>query len=363
MAYASFQQCRQFVRSARQLHPSFQGGCINGFAVGRKIVQGKATSDLAITVFVNQKLSLRRLPFAMRIPQVFRLPDEGAPDGMVEFITDVQEASFHALEFVARERPAPSGISIGHAAITAGTLGGLVRDRDGGAAVILSNNHVLADTNDGGVGDSILQPGPADGGTDPADRIATLTRFVEIDFAPGAENRVDGAIAAPLDPASAQVVWNTREIGVETPVVMRSMGEADLGLAVQKTGRTTEHTEGFVNSLFATVQVKYGLFRNAVFVDQIIVSQPQGAPPFSDGGDSGSLVYDSENRLVGLLFAGSEGTAEAPATTILNPVGNVLGELNIELLEPGAFPSAEAGVTRRAGQARRLRARKSGARA
>src|SRR3546814_20460298 len=91
------------------------------------------------------------------------------------------------------ERLARSGISIGHAAITAGTLGGLVRDRETGAVAILSNNHVLANSNQGTAGDAILQPGPADGGTDPGDRIATLARFVEIDFTADGENQIGRA--------------------------------------------------------------------------------------------------------------------------------------------------------------------------
>src|SRR3546814_10205184 len=102
---------------------------------------------------------------------------------------------------------------MGHAAITAGTLGGLVRDRETGAVVILSNNHVLANSNQGTAGDAILQPGPADGGTDPGDRIATLARFVAIDFTADGENRIDDAIATPLAPAAGQVVWKQRDIG------------------------------------------------------------------------------------------------------------------------------------------------------
>src|SRR3546814_8585733 len=62
--------------------------------------------------------------------------------------TDVQQARFYALGYTARERPARSGISIGHPAITAGTLGGLVRDGETGAVAMLSNNHVLANSND-----------------------------------------------------------------------------------------------------------------------------------------------------------------------------------------------------------------------
>ena len=56
--------------------------------------------------------------------------------------------------------PVPCGVSIGHYNITAGTLGCLVEAS--GTVCILSNNHVLADTNNGVVGDDILQPGPCD---------------------------------------------------------------------------------------------------------------------------------------------------------------------------------------------------------
>jgi hypothetical protein len=185
-----------------------------------------------------------------------------------------------------------------------------------------------------------------------------LTRFVPIDFTPGAENRIDGAIATPLDPASDQVIWNTRDIGPEVPAEFHHLEEEDLGRPVQKTGRTTEHTDGFVQSLFATVQVKYDLFRKATFVDQIIISQPQNAPPFSDGGDSGSLVYDADNQCVGLLFAGSQSTANDPATTIVNPVQHVLRELNIEFLAEGAFPSTRKGKKGESDLAKRRSKRK-----
>jgi len=353
MARASFLQYRQLVRGVNQFYQMLRCDCINGYAIGRKRVHAKPIGDLAITVFVNKKLSLRRLPLANRIPQVIRLPDERASGGVLEFATDVQEARFQALEYTARQRPAPGGISIGHVAITAGTFGGLLRDRASGTVVILSNNHVLANSNEGGVGDAILQPGPHDGGVDPADRIATLTRFVPIDFTPGAENRVDGAIATPISPIQNQVLWNTRDIGAQIPAQSRQLGDAELGLAVQKTGRTTEHTEGFVQSLYATVQVKYDMFRKATLVDQIIVSQDGSQPAFSNGGDSGSLVYDTGRRCIGLLFAGSEGGANEPATTIVNPIHHVLRELNVEFLAPGSFPTGAALRGRRRGRAKK----------
>ena len=339
MAQAAFRDYRRFLRGINQFLQMLRCDCINGYALGRKVTQGKVLNQLAVQVYVNQKLSLRRLPLANRIPQTIRIPDDRSPDGVIEFFTDVQTARFNSLENTSRMRPAPSGISIGHRDITAGTLGGLVRDAKNGKTVILSNNNVLGNSNDGSPGDAILQPGPADGGSFPADHIADLTRFVEIDFTPGAENRVDAAIATPREPDL--VVWNTVDVGPGTPARARDLDESDLGRPVHKTGRTTEHTRGFVQALFGTTQVKYDMFKKATFVDQIVVSSSAGQPPFSNGGDSGSLVYDEENQCVGLLFAGSQGTETEPGTTILNPIAHVLRLLEVELLTPGSHPTGD----------------------
>ncbi|TVP59895.1 MAG: hypothetical protein EA351_01115 [Gemmatimonadales bacterium] len=58
----------------------------------------------------------------------------------------------------ARVRPAPIGFSVGHPDITAGTLGARVVN-GGGQVFILSNNHILANSNNASIGDPILQPG------------------------------------------------------------------------------------------------------------------------------------------------------------------------------------------------------------
>jgi hypothetical protein len=67
-----------------------------------------------------------------------------------------------------RTRPLRTGLSVGHHAITAGTLGGFLRVASeepdlSGALHLLSNNHVLADENRAKVGDVILQPGRYEG--------------------------------------------------------------------------------------------------------------------------------------------------------------------------------------------------------
>ncbi len=346
MGRAAYSDCKRFVRGANQFRALLRQDFINGFGIGRKRVAGKESDDLAIVVYVDKKLSLSRLPLVSRLPASFRIPDPAASGGVLEFITDVQEAKFVALANTMRKRPAPSGISIGHVNISAGTLGGLVRDAASGRIVILSNNHVLADSNAAAIGDPILQPGPVDGGVDPDDRIATLAGFMEIDFGPDAENRVDAAIAEPVDPGD--VLFATQDVGPGTPASVLELTDADLGRFVHKTGRTTAHTQGYVAALFASVSVQYDASRTGTFVDQIVVAQSPAEEDFSSGGDSGSLVYDSENRCVGLLIAGSQGGAGEPARTILNPIDAVLRGLDLELLAAGDHASATAkGPTRK----------------
>ncbi len=333
---ASFNDYVRLVRGMNSFWRLLHIDCINGFAVGRKYSKGKVVhNSVALVFYVNKKLSLNRLPIENRIPERLILPSERGES--LEFLTDVQEARFTALAYTGRERPAPSGISVGHVNITAGTLGGLVKDSTTGNLVILSNNHVLADSNDAAIGDPILQPGPADGGAFPADHIANLTRFVPITFGSGGANRVDGAIARPIN--NNDLTWFTRDIGAERPYKWRTLTLDDLGVAVRKTGRTTEHTTGFIEGLFATTSVKFGMFRKATFVDQITISYLPAEESFSAGGDSGSLIYDFDDFTVGLLFAGSEGSGGEAGMTIANPMNFVINELEIEMLQPGEHPS------------------------
>ena len=84
---------------------------------------------------------------------------------------------------ISRFRPAPGGVSIGHFRITAGTLGCLVKKND--KLFILSNNHVLANSNEADIGDAILQPAPDDGGQNPQDKIGELSEYIPIQFDEG----------------------------------------------------------------------------------------------------------------------------------------------------------------------------------
>jgi hypothetical protein len=303
--------------------------------VGYKETGGARTSTLCIVCSVKKKVDAGQLAGQDLVPTTVA----GIPTDVVQ--TGVIRAQQPP---TARFRPAPGGVSVGHVAITAGTLGCWVTKN--GQKVILSNNHVLANSNDAEIGDPILQPGPIDGGNFPQDHIANLTQFVPISFegepsecsfanaviavfnagcrvinsntrykvtkVQAEDNLVDAAIATPLDPADVK-----DEILNIGPI--QGMVEGELGMAIKKSGRTTGFTTGQIQQVDVTANVQYGAGQIAFFTDQLL------AGAMSQGGDSGSAVLDDNNRLTGLLFAGSD------TTTIINRIENVFSALGISL--------------------------------
>jgi len=307
-----------------------------GVGLGYKISQGVDTGELSLVVSVTRK---EADPSALAAEDL-------VPRALDGVKTDVVETGvLRAFQLGPRDRwrpVVPPGVTVGHYRITAGTFGCLVRR--GEEVFILSNNHVLANSNNAQQGDAILQPGAADGGT-MDDRIATLADYVPLDFGtaspecPTAEwsarllnyvarafgshhrlqvvrqpeggNRVDAALAHSLSPdlGSNEILY----IGVPTGV-----GAATLGTEVQKSGRTTGHTQGTITQIDATVRVDYN-GPVALFTGQLV------AGAMSQPGDSGAAVLDMDRRVVGLLFAGSD------AITIMNPIDAVLSALNVEV--------------------------------
>ena len=254
-----------------------------------------------------------------------------------------------------RQRPSPTGFSVGHPAITAGTIGARVRDALG-RVYILSNNHVLANSNGATIGDPSLQPGPFDGGT-AADQIATLTDFQTITFGSTANNTMDAAIAM----SSADLLDNATPsddgYGMPNSTIYGDANgdglfddrNALLGLNVQKYGRTTRLTHGQITGVNATVTVCYEVSgfectKSARFVDQILIAPG----PFSGGGDSGSLIVTDDGSLqpVALLFAGSS------SITIANRIDLVLLRFGVAIdgfAPPPPGPLTDLAVTSMSG--------------
>jgi hypothetical protein len=239
--------------------------------------------------------------------------------------TGIIDAQAHRM----RLRAAPGGISVGHTGITAGTLGCLVRGRSAPRSarlMVLSNNHVLANTNAGPIGNSVVQPGPFDGGRHPADQIAILERFVPISFAAGASNVVDCATAWAWPDRVRKELMYLANGAIQLFRVGAQPVAPAVGMLVGKTGRTTQLKQGRVSAVGVTINVNFGGGRVARFVNQIAVRGT--GPDFSAGGDSGSLIWtwDARRAPVGLLFAGGGGT------TFANPIARVLAALDVNIV-------------------------------
>ena len=257
-------------------------------------------------------------------PEVARLRDIARGEVDVRFIGRVHKRAVPW--YRARQRPLVIGCSVAHYDVTAGTLGAFVRvagKRD--EICILSNNHVLANENDATRGDAILQPGPYDAGRRARDQVATLERFVRLRTS--RPNLVDAAIAR-LQPG---VEWKAADLH-DLGKLGAASDPVEAGARVAKLGRTTGLTRGRVTAFeLDDVVVGYDI-GNIGFDDQIEI-EGTGSEPFSDGGDSGSLIVDAARRAVGLLFAGSDmGGRNGKGLTYANPIAPVLDALKLELL-------------------------------
>ncbi len=231
-------------------------------------------------------------------------------------------------------RPVPTGVSTGHPAITAGTIGARVRDALGNVYA-LSNNHVYANQNDADLDDPILQPGAFDGGNDPTDRIGTLDSYEPILFATQQStplNVIDAAIAI----SSPDLLDNSTPADDGYGIPSSITATAYIGQPVQKYGRTTGLTHGEVSEINVTVDVCYLAYwfwclKLARYAGQIGIT-PGG---FSGGGDSGSLIVtdDEFRNPLGLLFAGGSDR------TFANPIDAVLSAFGVTIDDTPPTPT------------------------
>jgi hypothetical protein len=324
-----------FVRGKHQLSMLKRDNVV-GVGVGYKVHRGKQTEELCLLVLVSEKLPVEAVD-----------PKSLVPKSIEGVNTDVIEVGFiraHQSR-TDRWRPIPAGVSIGHYMITAGTFGSMVRDQSSNERLILSNNHVLANSNNAELGDPILQPGTADGGRADDDTVARLERFAPISFNeepptcniatgvaffinqlaallssqhrlipirqdPQAINQVDAAVAKPV--GGVEISDEILDIGV-----IGGVTPAKLGMRVRKSGRSTGFTTGIITVMDATVDINYG--NKVARFDSQLISTSMSAP-----GDSGSLLVAEDSLLaVGLLYAGSD------QVTIYNPIQIVLDRLKV----------------------------------
>jgi hypothetical protein len=213
-----------------------------------------------------------------------------------------------------------------------GTLGSLVVRN--GANYILSNNHVLANSDSGAVGDPIIQPGLID---NPAinptcqstgtTTVANLSQFFTLEGNP--PNPVDAAIAqivsGQVDTSGSILLLGATADANGVPVSgaphAGSGVIANVGTLVAKSGRSSGLTCSTIETTPATFSVNYAktcggsTSFTVMYTNQVGVS----GGDFSQEGDSGALIVTQNTAdPVALLFAGSD------TDTVGNPIQDVL---------------------------------------
>lgn len=252
--------------------------------------------------------------------------------------------SISSLNQKSQNLPTPLGVSGGNAndsgvsSCCGGTLGSLVSRS--GNQYILSNSHVLARTDLGSLGDSILQPGLLDAScsTSGSNMVATLSQFVNLESSP-----VSAPVDAALAIASAGRVDSSGTI-LQLGDTINSTGEPTDGpphagtgvapslyepdgvtpLRVAKSGRATGLTCSSISAINVTASVTYekgcnsGLQFQRTYTDLVVVN----GGDFSAQGDSGALIVTQDTAdPIALLFASSD------TASLGSPVADVLSAL------------------------------------
>lgn len=319
---------------------------VAGTAVGVKEVGGKITDEIVIRVYVQDKKPLESLR-----------PDEIIPAEIDGIKIDVNQmpAELSGCVDDHEYRPMIGGSRIISAKSNgSGTVGCFAIDNVDSSVVLLTNYHVLMDNGEQ-PGHAVAQPDfCCDACCCRCGEVATLVRGA--DFA-NPNEFLDCAIAKLSNGQENNYVNEVLEIGPLygiTPTLVA-------GDHVFKRGKATHHTEGIVNAVriaaLTPVRFESGIknFRN-----HMIITPANPAKPFSHKGDSGSVIVDTQNRVVALLFGddSKEDPYRAATVTLANHITDVVAKLNITIPEVGtpnamplrsegnAIPIAEAPLAR-----------------
>lgn len=319
---------------------------------GYKTINGVRTNDKSIIFSLIEKKPIEQIPENERIPKLVNIDGEEVLTDIIQTDPAYALASFRSncraagdsssSANRAKHRPLLGGISLARVGLTAGTLGLIVKDKDDGTIVGLTNNHVIVRypfyTSDwdaskpfvNNAGITVLQPGPADGGTNPADRAGFVKRYDPVwTSGAGPDSYTDSAVCSlnDLDLSSIKILGldNASFLPFATTAEIDNLLENANDLF--KSGRTTGAT-GFPNCPFVVVQesastgvggyLKQEVTEAVKFQDLLVIqykTPPQIKP--SAGGDSGSVFIANiggVNKVVALLFAGPDESSVGSVT-------------------------------------------------
>ena len=295
---------------------------VEGISVALKQTQGEFTDELCFRVYVKQKKKELDLSADQIIPKTIR--------GVKTDVWTIEKIKL--LEDSKSYRPLIGGTEVtagrGGGSGTLGCIAVLTSGSNAGKPVILSNAHVLYASGDDY--DSSLT-GYRIGQSNYSDCICCNCCGVATNEA--SSDTSDCAIAL-LD-EDVKYTNEIIEIGLIAGTNTARVHSIANPYIVHKRGRTTELTAGRVTSI-TTRAVVGGSLQNDSWVggpqrnDLIEISPNSRFPKFADKGDSGSVLVNSDNEVVGLLYG-----AVASGLGYAIPIASVLSALNIRIDRSG----------------------------
>ena len=285
---------------------------VTGLGFGYKYIKNIGTKEPCIHVLVEKKVESKYLTANNIIPKYYM--------GIKTDVINVGKIKLKKGEAIPEKiRPLEGGCGISlKDAQGDGTLGCIVKKvkEEKVEYFILSNNHVIAGFNRAPIGTPIVQPSEYLGGKFEEDIIANLSNFIPVRIVtPNKEpvNQVDCAIAKinntsinPSNIIKLQKIKGVDEISIDDNI--------------KKVGFTSGLTEGTVNTIDATIKVNFN-GSPCIFIEQIVGEIE------NKSGDSGSIVVNENNSVVGLFFGGTNDDKFA----FINKIQQVLNKLKVEL--------------------------------
>ena len=292
---------------------------VTGVDIGYKIKDGVFTDDLTLRVFVKKKLDKSLIKKKHLIPKKYK-----------KIETDIIESSIalqrnwspNVASDLKKYERLIGGIQISTRNGDTGTLGMLVKDNKTGKPAILTNRHVFGYKPK--EGDPIYQPN-----LESENIIATISRISEKQSSDNT-TYMDAAIATVRD--GVKISNDIKGIGKVTGINPIDTAEEFEKYSVSKRGRTTQLTHGFTAGMRGTHKIEENGKERVLYASNCIDISPDLGfhGKFSYSGDSGSVIVDDQNRVMALLFGGSESIG----TTTAIPIEKVFDTMDISLLTP-----------------------------
>jgi|GEM_PF-547577 len=288
-----------------------------GVGIGLKEKNGKFTDEIVYRVYVSEKKPKEELEQSEIIPDSVR--------GINTDVTEFEENTPHA--DTSKYRPIEGGIQIGNDKQKhIGTLGCMATLTSTGETVMLSNHHVMY-ADGAGVGAKIGQPRYKHCCCCSCDVVGSILNG-------SLGGLVDCAIASTSVSSCNTILGGTK---------VKGSNQAIVGEQVTKVGRTTGKTTGTVIDINYITSSTTG----TQFTHQVLIHPTSADTKFSDGGDSGSAIFNSDDEVVALLWGGGgDGTPSKPYRTVGNNIDDVLNAMGITINvysddvpvnEPGIF--------------------------